>query len=114
MNPKRYRKFLIYLSRSLGVNVEVKAVFAVRRFVTIAPFCSVSSRVVNSLISRMSERIGHKNALPRNYRLRSFPSQLTDRWSGIRDTLIGIDSRIVAKDTLHLTSFNGQHRTGRL
>ena len=70
---------------------------------------STLGRIVNGLITRMSEAVALADAFPCHYGLRLFPTQVANRRRSVGDTFIHIHTRIVSCHTLDLTTFNLQH-----
>jgi hypothetical protein len=110
VNPQCYRKLCICLARSWCPDVKVEAVLAVWRLLTITPLSSISAWIVNCLIAWVSESVGDLYAFPRNYWLRLFPTEVTDRRCCIRDTSINCNAFNVGWNSLYLTTFDGKHR----
>ena len=108
MNPQGNREFLTHLSWCFCPNIQVEAVFTVRRFLSIAPFRGISTWVVNRLVARVSKLIGNHDAFPRHNWLWSLPTQLTDRRCCIRNASIDIHSFDVCFHALHLSSFDAE------
>ena len=111
MNPQSYGQFLINLSRSLCIDIQIQAVLTIGSLITIAPLSGIATRVMNRLVTRMAKLITESHAIPSHYRLRFFPTQITNRRCSIRNTFVNIHIRILAFNTLDLTTFNTQHRT---
>ena len=66
---------------------------------------------MNSLIAGMSECIGNLYAFPRNYRLRLFPTKVTDRRCCVRNSTINSYAFDVCRNTLYETALDREDRT---
>ena len=95
MNPKSYRQFLLDLTGCLRPYIQIEAVLTVRCFIAITPFRGVVTRIVDGLITGMTEFIANSDAVPRFHWLWLFPAQVADRGSGIGDTAIDIHASIL-------------------
>ena len=111
MDPQCNRKLRICLAGSRCPYVKVKTVLAVWRFLAITPFGCISTRIVNRLIARMPECVGDLHAFPWNYRLRLFPTEISDRRCSIRDTSVDCDTFDVSGYALNLSAFDCKDRT---
>ena len=92
--------------------MEVEAVLAEGSLFTVAPLEGVTARIVHGLEAGMTETVADLYAVPRNDGLRSFPTEIAKRRSGIRDAFVSGNTGNVGSDTLHLTAFDGQNRAG--
>jgi hypothetical protein len=112
MDPVSDRELGVRLAGSGGPDIEVQAVLAEGSLFTIAPLEGVTAGIVDGLEAGMTETVGHLHAVPRNDGLRSLPTEISDRRSGIRDAFVSGNTGNVGSDTLHLTTFDGQNRAG--
>ena len=106
MNPQGNRKFLIHLSRSLGVDIQIKTVLTIWSLISIAPLCGITARIVYCLISRMTKLRAVSHTFPLLNGLWFFPTEITNRSSGIRDSLISEYTWCFCYNTLNLPTLN--------
>ena len=109
VNPQSHRQLLVYVARRLGIDVQIETVLTIRRLVAIPPLRGIETRIVNGLVTRMSETVTLADALPGHNRLGLFPTQVANGCCSIRDAFIDIHIRVVAGHTLNLTTLNLQH-----
>ena len=107
MDPVSDREFRVGLAGSGGPDIEVQAVLAEGSLFTVAPLEGVTTGIVHGLEARMTETVANLHAVPRNDGLRSFPTEIAERRSGIRDALVSGNTGNVGSDTLHLSTFDG-------
>ena len=110
VDPEGHGELLAGLAGSLGPDVQIEAVLAVRGFVAIAPLGGVTAGIVDGLIARMTELVADLHTLPGHDRLRLLPAEIADRRRCIRDSAINNDARDIRRHTLHLSAFDGQDR----
>ena len=109
MDPEGDRKLGAGVARLLGPDIHIEAVLAEGSLVAISPLSVVATLVLDVLVAGVAEALGEIHAVPRNYRLGSFPAVLPDRRCGIRDTAEYehvLD--IVSQDALNLAAFDGE------
>ena len=110
VDPDSHRSLAVHLTRILGPYIQIKAVLAALLFLAVSPLREVIAGIMHCLITGMAELIGLQNALPRLDRLRFFPTQLSNRRRGVRDSPINENTVQIGFDTLDLSPFNGQDR----
>ena len=111
MDPQCNRQLGLRIARSLGPYVKVEAVFTLWSLVAVAPFGSITARIVNRLIAWVTELVGNLHALPSHNWLRLFPAEIANRRCSVWNAAIDVHVlMIVGKDALYLTTLDGQNR----
>ncbi len=111
MNPESDGELLVSLTGGGGPDIQVEAVLAIGRFVTVTPLGGIAAGIVNSLITGMPEFIGNFHALPWDDRLRSLPAKCFNRRRGIRNSAIDVHSFEIGFYALDLSTVNREDRT---
>jgi hypothetical protein len=111
MDPQSHRQFLIHLSGSLGIDIQIETVLTIGSLVAIAPLCGIAARIVDGLITGMSELGTISHTFPGHHGLRLFPTEISDRSGSVGDTLIDKYTGILGRYALDLATFDGENGT---